>query len=154
MEGGVDVVLQDQEEGLLVVFSGEVLLRSSQVEAHDPLMFELDRQVCQPQGHFRGDVADTADDDPCANTQVVFGPVQPALHRFDGFGARHAFTSMQNGGVAHFHIANPIIPGVLGQLIGRPFQGFRRLKHLQRNLKVVYVVFQRADAVPNRYDSL
>ena len=53
VQGGVDIVFQDQEKGLLVMLGGEILLGSRQIETHHPLVFELHRQVGQSQRYFR-----------------------------------------------------------------------------------------------------
>jgi hypothetical protein len=139
-------VLGDEPERLAVVARRVVLFLACQVERHDAALAVRHGELRQLVRTLRADVAHAADDDPRRHAKVALGALQPGQHRVQDVGQGEAVLLVQDGRVAHLHVAHALGRAVLGQLVGDAFERLGLLQHGQRDVEDLEVVAEAPHA--------
>ena len=153
VDGDIEVILQSQIKGFLVVFGGMIILTSSQVKTYHTLVLESDSQLCQLERGGGIHIPDSADDDTGFDGEIPLGMLQAINHSLGYLGEFEPFIGVQDGGIAHFHVANVFPGSIFSQFISSPAQAFFGLQHQIDDMEASEVVFQ-AGSMFSTYDKL
>jgi hypothetical protein len=135
MEGTIDVIAEDKEEGILVLLGGVVLFGSGEVEGDNPLVLVRDGEFGEDIAGLWVDVSHAADDDSGSDAEIFFCSGQALVDGFHDACETHTLTGVEDGAIADLEVTDVLGSTVLDQLIGDTIECLGILHDGERDVK-------------------